>query len=261
MKNRDTGKALPFGEKISFETDLFKGHVFLRLRNDNSTASAVYFYGKKRLYQLVIQGQFKVDDLNFSDLVVGGVFDKRLKGVPGADWRIGKMIKMFMESISPGIIFDIFHNTQPKVLSPVGSGQTISVDLPGEEPTDFDNIVENTSLLSSSGDHIGSSETRRKILSKPTCAAKYNIDKNHVYTFEMYDHTMDLGTFHQHLMGGMKVDLVSKLDGQAVSRSGCSHEARATPASNISVCGAYPAFYFYLSYLKSPFVSFSTAYT
>jgi hypothetical protein len=28
---------------------------------------------------------------------------------------------------------------------------------------------------------------------------------------------MDFGTFHQHLMGGLKVDLIPSLDGQSVS--------------------------------------------
>ncbi|KAL7448459.1 hypothetical protein ACHAWC_001763, partial [Mediolabrus comicus] len=104
-----------------------------------------YFSGKKRLYQLVIQGQFKTNDLTFSDVVLGDVYDKPLKGVPNG--RIGKVIKRFVEAISPGIIFDIFHDKQPKVLAPIGNCQTLSVDLPGNEPSDFNDISENTTLL------------------------------------------------------------------------------------------------------------------
>ena len=208
------GKGLPFGESISFETDHFKGKFFLRLRNGgNIVVSSPYFDGKRRLYQLVIQGQFKVDDIALSDVVLGQVYDRSLKGVPSGRSMMGKMIKRFVEGISPGVIFDIFHDKQPMVLAPIGSCQTMRVDLPGDEPSDFDEIKENTALLG----YLGSSDRRRKILSKPTSAAEFKINKDHVYTFEMFDHTMDFGTFHQHLMGGMKVDLIPILDGQSVS--------------------------------------------
>jgi hypothetical protein len=207
------GKGLPFGESISFETDSFKGSFFLRLRNGGHVASSPYFDGKRRLYQLVIQGQFKVDDIALSDVVLGQVYNRSLKGVPSGRSMMGKMIKRFVEGMSPGVIFDIFHDKQPMVLAPIGSCQTMRVDLPGDEPSDFDEIKESTALLG----YLGSGNRRRKILSKPTSAAEFKINKDHVYTFEIFDHTMDFGTFHQHLMGGMKVDLIPSLDGQSVS--------------------------------------------
>ncbi len=208
------GKALPFGESISFETDHFKGKFFLRLRNDvTAVASSPYFDGKRRLYQLVIQGQFKMDDIALSDIVLGQVYDRSLKGVPSGRSMMGKMIKRFVEGISPGVIFDIFHEKQPMVLAPIGSCQTMRVDIPGEEPSDFDEIKESTALLG----YLGSGDRRRKILSKPTSAAEFKINKDHVYTFEILDHIMDYETFHQHLMGGMKVDLIPSLDGQNAS--------------------------------------------
>ena len=208
LQSHAAREALPFGTSIHFETDLFKGKFFLRLRSSDTQ----YFSGKKRLYQLVIQGQFKTNDLAFSDVVLGDVYDKPLKGVPKG--RIGKVIKRFVEAISPGIIFDIFHDKQPKVLAPIGNCQTLSVDLPGDEPSDFNDISENTTLLCPL---LGSSERRKRILSKPKSAMDYKINKDHVYTFEVYDNTMDFGTFHQHLMGGLKVDLIPSLDGQSVS--------------------------------------------
>ena len=206
------GKGLPFGESISFETDSFKGKFFLRLRNG---VSSPYFDGKTCLSQLVIQGQFKIDSLSFADLMLGDIYDRPLKGVPSGRSMMGKMIKRFVEGMSPGVIFDIFHDKQPMVLAPIGSCQTMRVDLPGEEPSDFDAIKESTALLG----YLGSVDRRRKVLSKPTSAAEFKINKDHVYTFEMFDHTMDFGTFHQHLMGRMKVDLIPSLDGQSVSHS------------------------------------------
>jgi hypothetical protein len=169
---------LPFGESISFQTDYFKGAFFLRLRNGGHVASSPYFDGKRRLYQLVIQGQFKVkvDDIALSDVVLRQVYDRFLKGVPSGRSMMGKMIKRFVEGISPGVIFDVFHDKQPMVLAPIGSCQTMRVDLPGDEPSDFDEIKENTALLG----YLGSGDRRRKILSKPTSAAEFKINKDHV---------------------------------------------------------------------------------
>jgi hypothetical protein len=124
---------------------------------------ALLFDGKRRLYQLVIQGQFKVkvDDIALSDVVLRQVYDRFLKGVPSGRSMMGKMIKRFVEGISPGVIFDVFHDKQPMVLAPIGSCQTMRVDLPGDEPSDFDEIKENTALLG----YLGSGDRRRKILS------------------------------------------------------------------------------------------------
>ena len=200
--------ALPFGESVSFETNSFKGKFFLRLRNGASYSP--FFDDKRCLYQLVIQGQFKADDLTFADVMFGDVYERPLKGVPGGN--LGRMIKKFMEGISPGIIFDIFHDKQPMVLAPIGNCETMRVDLPGDEPSDFDDVKENTALLG----YVGSKERRKKILSNPTSAAKFKINKDLVYTFEVQDHIVDLGTFHQHF-GWMTVDLIPSLDGQSVS--------------------------------------------
>ena len=223
----DIGQSLPLGKAIEFETDLFKGCFYLRLEsitpddeNDLEMHTA-YFNGRKRFYQFVIQGQFKENNLTFEDVVFGDFYDRPLKGIPHG--RLGKLLKKFMEAISPGIIFDIFDDKQPKVLAPLGSHQTISVDLPGQQPTDFENIIENTTLLG----NFGSREERRKILSKPKYAQKYPISTEHVYTIEGYDHTMDFGTFHQVFIGGIKKqDLVPSLDGQALSLGMYSRKLR-----------------------------------
>ncbi|KAL7526548.1 hypothetical protein ACHAXR_001535 [Thalassiosira sp. AJA248-18] len=213
----EAGQPLPLGKHVDFETDLFKGRFFLRLRHvkphdEDSDKSAAYFDGKKRFYQLVIQGKFKDGNLTFSDVVVGDVYERQLKGVPHG--KLGRLMKRFVESISPGIIFDIFDDKQPKVLAPLGGCQTVSVDLPGQEPSNFDNLSENTTLLFG---RFASKEERKNILSRPRTAAQYKVDTEHIYTFESYDHTMDFGTFHQHFYRGFKVDLVPSLDGQSLS--------------------------------------------
>ncbi|EJK66581.1 hypothetical protein THAOC_12491 [Thalassiosira oceanica] len=206
---------IPLGEKVPFDTEVFQGVFYLRLRNAPSPNEDVdrhsaYFDGKKRFFQCVVQGRFKRSGMNFSDIVLGGVFEKKMKGMPPA--ALFRAIRAFLETISPGIVFDIAAD-RPKVLSPLGACQTMSVDLPGDEPTDFNNIVENNALLGT----FASAGKRRKMLSKPKTAKGYKIDTDHVYTIECYDDTMDLATFHQVLFGGkMKVDLMPVLDGQSM---------------------------------------------
>ena len=55
---------------------------------------------------------------------------------------MGKLIKKFIESVSPGIMFDVFDDEESKVHTPLGGCQTLSLNLPGTEPTDFDAIIE-----------------------------------------------------------------------------------------------------------------------
>lgn len=214
----DNKQPLPLNKVIDFETNLFKGRFFLRLRHvkprdvqDDIENHTAFFDGKKRFYQLVIQGQFKVDNLTFADVVCGAVYERQLKGVPHG--IMGKLLKRLIEAASPGMIFDIFDDKQPKILSPLGRCQTMSVDLPGEEPTNFDNISENTILLG----NFASKEERKKKLTKLLTASEIRIDMRHMYTFETYDDIVDFGTFHQHVKGGYIADLVLSLDGQSVS--------------------------------------------
>lgn len=217
LNDHEPDQPLPLGKKIEFETDMFKGSFFLRLKhvdplNEVAENHEAYFGGKKRFYQVVIQGQFKEEGLAFSDIVLGDVYERPFKMNPMARGKAGKIFIRFMEALSPGIIFDIFDD-KPKVLAPIGGCQTLCVDLPGQEPTNFDNLVENSSLLG----EFGSSDKRRKKLSKPKIAKDYKINTGHVYTFEAYDHSMDFGSFHQTVMGGLKIDLVPSLNGQSMA--------------------------------------------
>lgn len=216
----EDGAPLPLGRRVRFETPAFSGTFFLRLRDNNPhpvgsfehNAHVAYFAGRKRLYQLVVQGRFKERGLAFSDVVLGDVYDRPMKGVPSG--RLFRAIKKVVESITPGMVFDIGDRRRPKVLAPIGGAQTMRVDLPGQEPAEYSNIVESTGLLGA----FDSAEERRKRLGNPTTARQYRIDPGHVYTFEVYDSTMDFGNYYQHIMMGLtKIDLVRSLDGQSLS--------------------------------------------
>lgn len=209
--------SLPLGEKIAFETDLFVGIFYLRFKditapyaNDATKMSShsAYFDGKKRFYQMVVQGRFKVDDLTFADLCFGDVYDKPFVGVPKG--RIMKIYEKFMETLAPGLIMDMTSD-HPTILMPVGCAQTLRADVEGDEPTDFDALVDHTESIGDFG------TKRRKKLSNPKTARKYDVDPGKVYTFECYDHTMDFANYKQVVMLGHKIDMLQTLNGQSLA--------------------------------------------
>jgi len=222
MKDYKPGGALPFGVPLEFESDLFTGRVFLRLRPieshpDDKANHTSYFEGKKRFWQIIIQGQFK-QEINMSDLMLGDFYEKPFHGIPKG--YIMQLYQKFMEALSPGIIMDMISD-RPKILTSFGSAQIMRIDLPGNEPKItgvIDNVQENTSLILGEGfASPKSAKKRRKYLSNPKNSSKYRVNPGHVYTLELYDHSMNFGTYHQHIMGGAKIDMVDSMNGQALA--------------------------------------------
>jgi len=77
-------EALPIGIPFEVETSLFKGKVLLRFRNttsDDPMAHDVYFNGRKRLMQSVLQGTFK-KPMKMSEVYTGSVFAYKMKNSP-----------------------------------------------------------------------------------------------------------------------------------------------------------------------------------
>jgi hypothetical protein len=220
--NYEPGEALPLGTPIDFESELFKGRIFLRLRsieplqNDKEkTKHNDYFEGKKRLCQVVIQGQFK-EELQFSDLVMGDFYTRPLRGIPKGP--IIKLYQRFMDLILSGVVTDIASDT-PKILAPLGGCQILRVDMKGNEPdiTGANGIQEDTSLLL--GKTFSTPQKRRRYLSNPRNSSKYTVNQAHVYTFEIYDHTMNFGTYYHHIFGNYNIDMAETLNGQPLSFS------------------------------------------
>lgn len=123
-----------------------------------------------------------------------------------------------MEVLSPGIVIDLV-SPKPKILTSFGGVQTMRVDRLGEEPKltgALGNIKEDTGLLLGTK-FSGNIQKRRKYLSNPGKASKYTVNPNHVYSFELYDHSMDFGTYYQHILGGRKIDMVMSMNGQALA--------------------------------------------
>lgn len=236
-KDYEAGAPLPLDELVEFETNLFVGKMICRLKPIPPTSTAPegkqqrekveshqeYFNGKKRHYQFVVQGHFR-KEISLSDIGMGDFYERRFMGIPRGPMM--RMYQKFMETISPGLVMDMTSDN-PKILAAFGSAQTMRVDLPGEEPdltqkSVLNGLQDNTKLLF--GDDKNSPKKgietsaakRRAYLSKPKNACKYGTNPEHVYTIELYDHTMCFGTYHQHAMG-VKVDMAKTMNAQPLA--------------------------------------------
>lgn len=154
---------LPLGEPIEFETDHFRGKFLLRIRdlpsNPKDVHHEAYFEGKKRFFQMVVQGQFKTtttttssssSPLTFSDLLYGARYDRPFRGIPGRGSTLMKLIRGFVERANPGMVFDIASD-RPRIMTSLGACQVLRVDRKGEEPDIChpSGTVEDTTLLTS----------------------------------------------------------------------------------------------------------------
>ena len=179
---------LPIGVPIDFETDLFRGQFLLRLRNvtsDHPSASR-YFDGSRRVMQTVLQGRFK-KNVNMADLYVGCIFRQPMKLVPPP--LVHRVLQACLGRIAPGAILD-FAAPQPRIITLyAGKAQTLNIARPGSEP----NIMARE--LPDHGWQRAAAGDRQRLLSRPSHAAQYEFDTEHVYTMEIYDEAMDYGNY------------------------------------------------------------------
>ncbi|KAL3926179.1 MAG: hypothetical protein SGBAC_013576 [Bacillariaceae sp.] len=236
-KDHEAGAPLPLGEFVEFETDLFVGKMLCRLKPFPPTSAAEeqaeqansakmeshkdYFHNKKRHYQFVVQGHFR-KAIPLSDLVLGDFYERPFLGIPKG--TIMRMYQKFMEALSPGMEMDMTSDT-PKIFTAFGSAQTMHVSMPGQEPDlakpeVLNNLQDDTKLLFGEKPPkkgiVASPSKRRTYLSKPKNASKYSTDPEHVYTVELYDHTMCFGSYQHHVMG-VKADMAKTLNAQPLA--------------------------------------------
>jgi len=213
---------LPLGEPVNFETDLFRGKILLRVRNivDNVPSSHTEYFeeGRKRLKNIVVQGQFKQTGLKASDVWTGEVYEKPYV-MPKL---VAKIVVPFFQRLTPGLIMDFTSDGQHKVLVRMASGaQTLSVNQPGSEPDIAQNpdISEETTLLFGNNDHscINNSQKRIKLLRKKKKASDYEYDPNLVYTFNFYDDIIDYQACSVHMGKFGKIPLEKGMNGNPFS--------------------------------------------
>jgi hypothetical protein len=187
-------EALPLGVPFEFETPLFKGSMLVRLRNaksDDPEKHDAYFQGRNRVMQTVVQGRFK-KAVNMADVFVGSIFREPMHLVPPP------FFMSLLQRVFPETILDLASKTPKVVTLYAGNAQTISVDAPGDEP-DIAAVDLLENVTRSFGDKFKSIKERKRKLSSPHKASKYRFDPENVYTLQIYDETIDYGTYNVRL--------------------------------------------------------------
>ena len=217
----------PIGVPFKFESALFIGTCLIRLKGSNSDdpeGDEEYFTGRKRIFQSVIQGQFK-EKVNAADLLTGHEFTRPLKNLPHP-WVL-KTATNFIGKVSPGANIMV-HTEQPYVEALLtGSSQVIRGDMPGNEPNiACKTLVEDCSVLGGVFQDGNVSVARRKrMLSNPTRCKDYSFDCETVYTFEFYQNLFDASTYSLDL-GFTKIGCSSVLNGQPIQWLGKMRDGR-----------------------------------
>jgi hypothetical protein len=179
-----TERGVPFNSEvpIAFETSLFVGTCVLRFRGlpappwmsaerrDRIEATLnKYFKGKKRRFQVVVQGRFK-RECPAHVLVSGHEFFKPLANVPGKS--IIRAITRAMKTLSVTLRLNNLLGARPHAYSSlIASAQTLRVDKRGDEPDILEPIEEHTTRLGG----IFAAPHRRRLFARKS-AANFKLD-------------------------------------------------------------------------------------
>lgn len=208
------------------ESDVFVGELLIRVAGLDDTDTE-YFKGKRRKSQILIQGRFK-RLLRSSDFLTGQRFNRKFTNIP-ASWMIEKAFNI-VKYMSPLLIAEPFCD-KPYFYAPIiHASQTMRVDMPSNAPSMISElaIMEDTRLFGKPFDNgdIGdlgtSASCRRKYIAKhPELMDKIHFDPKYVYTFQFYDHILDLVSFSLDFGFGMRAHLFKYLQGQPIHILAC----------------------------------------
>jgi len=193
---------------IPFETKLFKGVAMIRLANLPDSPSN-YFSGRNRKCQVAIQGQFK-KRTRFDKCFSGQEFYQKIPGLPSKR-VVDTVFSLLSSKLPPTFQQDVFADT-PFFLSPlVNTVQGFAVESPenkqdvyGTEESRF-TIEENTDLLGPEVPKDG--EKRRKYFAVSENLEKYHFEPNLVYTFDYYQHFLDIPSLKFVVTSFLKFDI------------------------------------------------------
>mmetsp|Transcript_7623 Transcript_7623/g.9125 ORF Transcript_7623/g.9125 Transcript_7623/m.9125 type:complete len:341 (-) Transcript_7623:1120-2142(-) len=207
--------ALPLGIPFEIDSEIFHGSVLIRIsgsNSDNPKQDQAYFKDRKRKWQVVVQGMFK-EEIAVADLKGMAEFERPLKHVP-PKFMVSTISKI-LQVVSPGIHVDMTSNV-PHIEACLGSiPQTIRADNPGQEPdmVHENHIHEDCSAFGGpfESGNIGTFQ-RKRLLSNPSYG--FTFDTQKMYTFEYYDHFLDLPKCELKFLGVSCLDIAKLHDGQ-----------------------------------------------
>lgn len=183
----------------TFETQLFKGRLLLRVKGTSSDDIDPYFVGRKRVTQYVIQGSFK-KRLRFDQALMGQYFEKPWTSLPPK--LFVKLIMSFVGTVLPAFQADVSCEKPYFVFPLVSSIQVLSITDRGsgtEPPSITDpHLVENTYLLGppfNTSTYYKDASYRKKTLSNTKTLRNYYFHPEYIYTMEFYQHLLDINTY------------------------------------------------------------------
>jgi hypothetical protein len=205
---------VPIGVPFEFESELFRGTALFRFKgvpSDDEVGSIDYFAGRERRFQAIIQGRFK-EELSCADVITGHEFDESFRNLPPA-WVIGAG-RALIKQLAPNVQFDLNSST-PRFFSLLAAtSQAISVDTINIPDIRSREIPENCTAISDEF-FQKSSSSRKKILSNPSQAARFSYGTDAVYTFDFYQHLLDVSTYELNL-GLIRLRISESLNNQPI---------------------------------------------
>lgn len=213
-------KEIPVNGKITtrIESDVFIGDCVMKIAGV-ADADVEYFKGKKRRSQTIIQGRFKYP-VKVSKVSSGYRFEKKFVNVP-AVWLFEKAFSI-VKMISPLLDADPFGD-QPYFFAPLMHvAQTLRVDFPEDAPSILcdEALIENTKLFGkafSNDDKCKSVSYRRKYVERhPEEMENIYFEPQYVYTFQFYEHMLDIASFSIDFGFGLRASLPKYLQGQPI---------------------------------------------
>jgi hypothetical protein len=194
------------GRPMEVESNLFKGRMLLWTKGLKTTPEGL-FDRQRRKSAITLQGRFK-QRLEMENVVSGPEFERPYQNLP-ARWFVEGVLLRIAQKISPRMKFGPMSN--PYLQVPVMSlAQRVVVSEPGHEPQLHDRPETGAELYKAVFDDLGGEKSGHFQLSPLKDEKEF--DTEHVYTFHIHQHMVDLSTFHLHLL--RKFDLVRYLDGQ-----------------------------------------------
>jgi len=205
---------VPIGVPFEFESELFRGTALFRFKgvpSDDEVGSIDYFAGRERRFQAIIQGRFK-EELSCADVITGHEFDESFRNLPPA-WVIGAG-RALIKQLAPGVQLDLNSST-PRFFSLLAAtSQAISVDTINIPDIRSREIPENCTAISDEF-FQKSSSSRKRILSNPIQAARFSYGTDAVYTFDFYQHLLDVSTYELNL-GLIRLRISESLNNQPI---------------------------------------------
>lgn len=209
----------PIGKPFWFSSDLFEGYCLVRIKgvenSDDSQSDMAYFDGRRRLFQMIVQGRFK-EALPVNTVLTGHEFVKPLQNLPH-QWIL-KAATNIIGKLAPGSDIRV-EGDRPTMLAPLaGTSQVVRVDEVGDEPdiASIEGVEEDCTLLGRKfAKSRMSSSSRKSHLSNPKKSSRYTFDVDRVYTFDFYQNLLNVKRYKLDL-GVASISMCPILNGQPI---------------------------------------------